>query len=166
MRDQYYDICIRRARGYCSICYSPHIVSSTMASSYGIGASSDDATQKSTIGSQCTGVTTLSSIETNQVGLGDYLEIPGLQNTPVTNAEVSRICGSFWNAIKDTATHATLCSIATPFRVGVHFDADEAIYSPLSNDKHSNSENQFLAASTGAGLGYNGFYLNYWQATC
>ena len=29
---QYYDICIRRARGYCSICYSPYIASTTTQS--------------------------------------------------------------------------------------------------------------------------------------
>ena len=57
--NQYYDICIRRTRGYCSICYTPAIISSTTGtgSSYGLGAGSDAMTQKSAIGSICTGIT-------------------------------------------------------------------------------------------------------------
>jgi len=169
LSDQYYDICLRRARGYCSICYSPVISSTTIASSYGIGTSSDDATQKANIGSQCTGVTTFSSTETDQKGLGDYLEIAALQTAPATAttiAGVSRICGSFWTATTSGTAHATTCSFATPFKVGVHFDGDETVFSPLTAAKQTNNENQFLATSTGAGLGYNGFYLNYFQATC
>merc|ERR1711971_828041 len=148
LSDQYYDICLRRARGYCSICYSPVISSTTIASSYGIGTSSDDANQK---------------------GLGDYLEIAALQTAPATAttiAGVSRICGSFWTATTSGTAHATTCSFATPFKVGVHFDGDETVFSPLTAAKQTNNENQFLATSTGAGLGYNGFYLNYFQATC
>jgi len=169
LSDQYYDICLRRARGYCSICYSPVISSTTIASSYGIGTSSDDAAQKANIGSQCTGVTTFSSTETDQKGLGDYLEIAALQTAPATAttiAGVSRICGSFWTATTSGTAHATTCSFATPFKVGVHFDGDETVFAPLTAAKQTNNENQFVATSTGAGLGYNGFYLNYFQATC
>jgi len=169
LSDQYYDICLRRARGYCSICYSPYITSTTIASSYGIGTSSADPAQKANIGSQCTGVTTFSSTETSQVGLGDYLEIAALQTAPATAttiAGVSRICGSFWTATTSGTAHATACSFSTPFKVGVHFDGDETVFSPLTAAKQTNNENQFVATSTGAGLGYNGFYLNYFQATC
>lgn len=57
--NQYYDICIRRTRDYCSICYTPAIISSTTGtgSSYGLGAGSDATTQKSAIGAICTGIT-------------------------------------------------------------------------------------------------------------
>ena len=169
LSNQYYDICIRRARGYCSVCYSPQLTSTTIQSSYGIGTSSDDTAQKARIGSQCTGVTTFNAIETNQAGLGDYLEIAALQTAPATSttiAGVSRICGNIWSATTSGTAHATLCSFATPFKVGVHFDSDEVVFSPLTAAKQSNNENQAVATSTGAGLGYNGFYLNYFQATC
>ena len=38
LSSQQYDICIRRARSYCSVCYSPQIISTTTgtASSYGV----------------------------------------------------------------------------------------------------------------------------------
>ena len=40
LSDQYYDICIRRASGKCSICFSPYIISTTTgtASSFGLSA--------------------------------------------------------------------------------------------------------------------------------
>merc|ERR1719493_332832 len=59
LSSQYYDICIRRAQSYCSVCYSPYISSSinTIASSYGVGGSSVDATQTAAIAQFCTGIT-------------------------------------------------------------------------------------------------------------
>merc|ERR1712115_341774 len=33
LSNQYYDICIRRARGYCSLCFSPEITSTTTTNS-------------------------------------------------------------------------------------------------------------------------------------
>ena len=52
---------------------------------------------------------------------------------------------------------------ATPFRVGVHFDSDDVINAAAAN-LADNIEN---AAPTGiAGIGYNGFYMAYWQNTC
>ena len=169
LSNQYYDICIRRARGYCSVCYSPKLTSTSIQSSYGIGTSSADPAQKASIGSQCTGVTTFSSTEASQKGLGDYLEIAALQTSPATSttiAGVSRICGNIFSATTSGTAHATLCSFATPFKVGVHFDSDEVVFSPATAAKQTNSENNAVATSTGAGLGYNGFYLDYWQATC
>ena len=81
LTSQYYDICIRRARSYCSICYSPEITSTTTgtAASFGISAGSVAATQTNAIGSICTGVTTLSTTIGSNVGLGDYLDIVALQ---------------------------------------------------------------------------------------
>ena len=99
-----------------------------------------------------------------QVGLGDYLEIAALQTAPATSttiAGVSRVCGSFLTATAAATAHSTVCSFSTPFKVGVHFDADETVFHPLMVARQSNSENQFDATSKGAGLGYSGFHLNY-----
>ena len=169
LSNQYYDICIRRARGYCSVCYSPYITSTTTQSSYGVGGSSLDPAQTAAVGSVCSGVTTFSSTEGNQVAHGDYLEIAALQTSPATSttiAGVSRVCGSFLTATADATAHSTVCSFSTPFKVGVHFDADETVYHPLDAAKQTHSENAFDATSKGAGLGYSGFHLNYWQAAC
>ena len=61
--------------------------------------------------------------------------------------------------------HTTVCSFATPFKVGVHFDSDEVVFSPVTTASAlTHSEN--APTSSGSGIGYTGFYLNYWQATC
>merc|ERR1711913_149815 len=119
LSSQYYDICIRRARSYCSICYSPQIYSATAVSSYGLGAGSVAAIQTNAIDSNCPGTTTLSTTAASNNGRGDYLDITALQTATGTSGLLStatahRICGS-------------LCSFAVPFKVGVHFDADDAI---------------------------------------
>merc|ERR1719323_1603586 len=102
LSNQYYDICIRRARGYCSLCFSPEITSTTTtnAASFGISAGSVAAIQTAASGSWCSGVTTISSTAGSNVGYGDYLEIVRLQDgtgssTALGSATVSRICGNF-----------------------------------------------------------------------
>ena len=55
------------------------------------------------------------------------------------------------------------------FRVGVHFDGDEALGHPANdgNDVWSAIENAIGPASTvGEGIGHSGFWLAYWQNTC
>ena len=80
-----------------------------------------------------------------------------------------RICGTVWNAITGTAigvvATVTICSRDTPFRVGVRFDSDEAIGDNTA-DGHPYIENEINADANGAGVGYTGFWLDYWQNTC
>ena len=185
LTSQYYDICIRRARTSCSICYSPQIFSNTpgTASSYGLSAGSDAATQTNAIGSSCTGVTVLNAIAASNLGFGDYLDIVALQPSIGTTGTLgsNRICGSIFNAQAAPQTgHATACSWAVPFKVGVHFDADDAIgvfaptappgapgapAAPTPSTELAALEND-AAATSGAGYGYSGFYLAYWQNSC
>ena len=73
---QYYDICIRRARSYCSVCYSLENSSTTTGTPFFFG-----------------------------------------------------VCGVLFNAAPQT-THATACSWAVPFQVGVHFVGDDATGAP------------------------------------
>merc|ERR1712001_4108 len=97
LSSQYYDICIRRARSYCSVCYSPEITSTSTgtAASFGISSGSVAATQTNAIGSICTGVTTLSTTIGSNVGLGDYLDITARQPSTGTTGtlNVNRVCG-------------------------------------------------------------------------
>lgn len=123
--------------------------------------------QKSAIGSVCSGVTT----QPAAAGYGDYLEISNLQPGTGTSGTVSntgfRICGSLFNA-NPTAqtTNDSACSYATPFKVGVHFDDEESIRaSPIASPNLNTAEND-PAATTGAGFGYSGFWLSYWQNSC
>ena len=101
---------------------------------------------------------------------GDYLDIPNLQSgvgAAIVVSQINRICGTVWS-LDDSANAiainpATLCSYSTPFRVGVHFDSDDVINAAAA-DTFDNIEN---SAPTGvAGIGYNGFWLAYWQNTC
>ena len=76
LADQYYDICIRRARGYCAVCYSPEVIHSATAavtegSSFGVSAASAPApTFTSNKGATCTGVTTFNADDTIATGFG------------------------------------------------------------------------------------------------
>jgi len=168
LSSQFYDICIRRARSYCSVCFSPYVHSSTTgtATSYGVGGSSLGPAQTGALATYCTGITT----QPAAAGFGDYLEIANLQPSIGSSGTVntkSRICGAFWNAGDNPQTsHATACSFAIPFKVGVHFDDDESIKaSPIASPDLNKAEND-PAATNGAGYGYSGFWLRYWQNSC
>ena len=88
---------------------------------------------------------------------------------------MDRICGIVWNATpaSDGILVVTACTFKTPFRVGVNFDGEEAIAGPLADrddkDALGSVENQVWASgdgTVGEGVGYNGFYLAYFQKTC
>ena len=148
--NQHYDICIRRARGYCSICYDPYITGSgtTAAASYGLSGSGLGPAMTSSYGPTCSGITTINPTAGSNNAQGDYLEIVALQpgtgtssivQTPGTAtdpAAINRICGVYWRAAQRNpaptaiTAHATACSYAVPFRVGVHMDDKEAIGAP------------------------------------
>jgi len=175
LSNQYYSICIRRARGYCSLCFSPEITSTTTtnAASYGLSGGASGPAQQSAVGSSCSGITTINPTAGSQVGKGDYLEIAGLQDgtgssTAAGSATVARICGVYWDATTGGAqtSHATACSYATPFKVGVHFDNDEAIAAPAAAASPDLDKCENCPIATNSGRGYQGFYLAYWQNTC
>jgi len=168
LSNQYYDICFRRQRSYCSLCLSPQIAATAAdtASSYGVGSSSDDAAAKSAIDATCTGVTTYPA----STGLGDYLEIANLQPSIGTTGTIAstRICGNIWNAITGKTAQATACTWTTPFKIGVHFDDGESIVATkTATDKRKKGE-ATLSTDLGSGEGYSysGFYFAYWQNAC
>merc|ERR1711990_1316774 len=170
LSSQYYDICIRRARSYCSVCFTPYISSTTAASSFGLGSTGPGPALASSQGSLCTGITTLNPAVASNSGFGDYLDIVALQPGTGTTGTLNtnRICGTVFNAASPTAVHATACSWAVPFKVGVHFDADDAINAPPAPAYNfvENDVTGTTGISAGAGYGYSGFYLSYWQNTC
>jgi len=171
LSSQFYDICIRRQKSYCSLCLSPEISPSSTGSagSYGVGSSSDGTNSKSAVGSTCTGLTT----QPADTGYGDYIEIANLQPTigsAGTITTVNRLCGALFNAISaggETA-HATACSWATPFKIGVHFDEGESLVATATATPNlNNGENVgSTAIETQEGYGYSGFYMAYWMNSC
>ena len=140
LSNQYYDVCFRRARGYCSICYDPNIIATNPAwSSYGVGANAVATNAQATVGTYVTGNTVLTPTETSNVGLGDYLEIVAMQ-IPTGTAPVitghPKISGVMFSAVGGATltAHATICSFARPFRLGVHFDGDEEEFLNFGNN--------------------------------
>merc|ERR1719275_451811 len=169
--DQYYDICIRRTRSYCSICYTPYIISTATGtgSSYGLSSGSVAGTQTNAIGAICNGGTIVgSAAASTNTGHGDYLEIANMLPSPTTSAAYSgnafRICGSIFNIIATQTAGASICSFTVPFKVGVHMDDAENIGAGTVTADFT-YENDFSWVS-GAGHGYAGFYLSYWQRSC
>ena len=65
---------------------------------YGIGASSAGPAQTATIGSECTGVSTIPPSAPAMVGLGDYLDIAILQPGTGTSTTVT-ILPVHWHCI-------------------------------------------------------------------
>ena len=177
LANQYYDICIRRERNKCSVCFDPVITgtAATAAASYGLSGSGDATTMEAAFGADCLGITTISPTPVADArASGDYLEIVALQPgtgtaTSILNANNanSRICGAYFNAAAPPqTTHDTACSYAVPFRVGVHIDAFESFTNPVPTAADMDKfENNGITA-TGSGYGYSGFYLNYWQNAC
>ena len=86
---------------------------------------------------------------------------------------VDKICGIVWNAspANDGVVQATACTFSTPFRVGVRFDSTEAISTTSATaddqDAYEAIENAISpgtgTGTVGEGVGYNGFYLAFWQ---
>ena len=178
--NQYYSVCIRRARSYCSVCYTPNIIgaANSIGSSYGLGTSSDAAAAKSASGAACTGVTVAGSAKTDAIaGHGDYLEIANMQEVSIaitataTYANtVYRVCGGVFSAAAiATIAQGTICSFTVPFKVGVHMDDAENIglAAEAANPNLNAYENMGTPTFvTGSGHGYAGFYLDYWQQAC
>merc|ERR1712156_828992 len=181
LSDQYYNICIGRGRGYCSICYSPRITGEAGgAASFGLTACNpanagdgNAGSCQANVGSFCTGYSkanqALAGNNAGTIGLGDYLNIPNLQLAPGTAATISgidKICGGVLHGTNAAiAPQQTICSFDTPFRVGVHFDSDDIVGQKNDNAAFDHLENMVQADGL-AGKGHTGFQLDYWQNTC
>ena len=75
LSNQKYDVCFRRMRGFCSICFSPVIHSATAQPSYGLGGSSADPVAMGGLDSQCSGITAVTGAEPGGLAFGDWLNI-------------------------------------------------------------------------------------------
>ena len=103
--------------------------------------------------------------------------IEGLQNTIWTAPNglvaaniVNKVCGHLWTGTSASIALTTTCTFKTPFKVGVHFDASDALGQTTDvamTDNYDDIENAIDADGTaGEGIGYSGFWLAYWQNTC
>ena len=104
-----------------------HSTTAGIASSFGVSSGNSGGADPATTSAWdilCTGNTVIdAAVLANNMGLGDYLEIGNMQNSPITDPTAigaHRICGGVWNAITGTAigvaATVTICSRDTPFR--------------------------------------------------
>jgi len=182
---QYYDICFRRERGYCSLCFTPQIFTKETSTatagpftSFGVSGAAI-AAGKSSIDSLCgsssataSGVTTVSP---NPVTM-DYIEVLNLQPTigATDTLGAGRICGTVFNSAPTAVVHATTspsaastsCTWSTPFKWGVRFNSEEI--GDKTGDVSATAQNtaEHYGSVAGAGMGYTGFYMAWWQNTC
>ena len=90
-----------------------------------------------------------------------------MQNAPATAPAVgpSKVCAQYFSATTDSVVHNSVCTFTTPFKMGVHFDADEAHWLPTAANLFEKTENAAIYTA-GAGPGWAGFYFDYWQNAC
>lgn len=146
LSNQNYEICIRREKEYCAICYLPSIVIGTGDNSATFGLSiSKEITANSDVGSNC---------------MGDHITIPGGQTKGIAvdtailaTDSISQFCGRYLNTDREQAASASICSRVTPFMVGVHFDADEATTGTI-NVSQTNEQSEIPAGTVGFDLRY------------
>merc|ERR1719361_1498314 len=165
LSNQHYDICIRRASGYCYICYSPTIIAAITAAigtpasaaiSFGLSISSIAANPASMISNTCS---------------QDWIEIPGSDTAAIAAIAVAdqtnggRICGRVLASITAAESNdviagvGTVCARHLPFRVGVDFDNNEraSIVTAVMTT---------LLEQQGSPGGIVGFKLTYFQVGC
>ena len=132
-------------------------------------------TQQAVVGTVVTGVTTIATdVEDKNkkaVGLGDYLIIPLAQDHPADDKTkvnlVSKISGVILSATAAQTAQKTVCSYSIPFKVGVHFDGDEAVATIATTLATANAKLiETFPALGGSGRGFQGFYLDYFQSSC
>merc|ERR1712129_238043 len=155
LANQNYNICFRRSKKYCSMCYSPHTTvvapatyPANAGASYGLGSYTAAATflaaATDNTANHCGGFTIADGITgaAANVAQGDYLEIE--------RAQASGAVSTF----------------ATPFKVGVHFDEAESIDFTLTGINNLMENTDVPTGAEGPGHGYSGFWLDYFQVAC
>merc|ERR1712241_995443 len=154
LSNQKYDICIRRASGYCYICYSTWTAGTAVIAqgSFGLNISPSIASQ-SAINTSCT---------------SDYISIPygnsaaiAAITAPATEATFGNsYCGRFFSIASAATAGVTVCTRRSPFIVGVNFDSNEVTSISIADAKASTRETSEFPG------GITGFKLIYFQVAC
>merc|ERR1711899_190351 len=154
LSNQKYDICIRRASGYCYICYSEWTTGTAVIAQPSFGLSiSPNAASQSAVQTSCT---------------SDYIVIPygnsaaiAAITAPATEDSFSHnYCGRFFSIAAAATAGVTVCTRRAPFTVGVNFDSNELTDDAVVDAMAATSE-----ASEFPG-GITGFKLIYFQVAC
>merc|ERR1712109_358816 len=154
LSNQKYDICIRRAKSYCYICYSEWKAGTAVIAqgSFGLSVSPSIASQAGT----------------NTACTSDYIAIPygnsaaiAAITAPATEATFANsYCGRFFHYTSAKTAGTTVCSRRSPFTVGVNFDSNEVTSISKVDAKASTREESEFPG------GITGFKLIYFQVAC
>merc|ERR1712004_165398 len=118
--------------------------------SFSVGLSTQAAAAKSAVGADCA---------------TDFIEIPQgraiAMAVAVDDMDIGsdRYCGRLLNIARDLVVGTPVCSVVRPFRLGVNFDATEAIGAAGANVNE-------LSAPANEPLGTWGFELAFTQMAC
>jgi len=170
LANQDYDVCIRRMKDLCTICWSPITVGANtpVRGSFGLsnGGVAADAVAMAGQAISCVADTAAATTDSN-----DYIIIPNGEvaaaaataGTAVVVQGVDKYCGRYLNT-DALLLDATVCSRVTPFKLSVFTDGSEAVGSTAAVAMAKANE-----ASAGALLtptGTMGFSLGFAQVAC
>jgi hypothetical protein len=156
LSNQNYEICIRRAAGYCLVCYSPTASTGTTAAiqqSFGLSISGIAASASAQLNTDC-------STDFLEIPNGNTATIAAITTPSTTATNINRFCGRFFSTISDDLNSLTVCSRQSPFRVGVNLDSNEATGATKAAKMGTKNEQQSVPA------GIVGFQLTYFQVAC
>merc|ERR1711976_272550 len=193
LSNQNYDVCVRRERGFCGICWIPTVygvsdMGMTMQTlpdgfdlpptptrgSFGLSVSPDANQAEAENGDECT---------------EDYIVIPNgekrdkeppaaegdlnVAKWPIRNNNIeigiNRYCGRFLNVDREDAHDECVCSRVTPFTLTVVTDANERVANAAAGQAGTNEASANAGNAGGAAeypLGTMGFSLDYTQQIC
>jgi len=158
LANQDYNVCVRRPKDICAICWSETaaFATGTTKGTFGVGVTSAAITTDSLTGTNCA---------------TDFVVIPnGVSKTSttatafgsiatVTTNGASRRCGR----LLDTAA-TSVCSNVVPFTLGVVFDSIEV--ATIAGATAQANTNEGSAGATNDPLGTNGFNLGFTLISC
>jgi len=136
LSEQHYAICFRRGSGYCSICFTPNILTTSASSAFGL--------------SNAAIASNLPAVQDTSCSL-DYLVIPGgttsstIANSATVTAGIERICGRTFTASTSSPANQlptaygssgtnSICTGRLPFRIEFHTNE---VGHPLSKLSHN-----------------------------
>merc|ERR1712095_19057 len=156
LSNQDYEMCWRRSKSKCALCFFPSLTTTPASFGVSIGAANP---APSPVANAVTGTNCAS----------DFLTIPGGTSSAIalalrstTSAGTSlaavfnRFCGRFFSITNQGTTHATICTGVVPFRIRFQTNEDESTTGTVSstNELVNNPE------------GTIGFSLTYVQTDC
>jgi len=195
LANQFYDVCVRPEAGRCVTCWSPTIsgnganaavgnAAKMTVGSFGVSNGNSGADEAKagagiancelTADADSNDFVMIRNGEANNpadVGSGNGINSNVVKAAELANPSV--FCGRFLNPTEAKTNDATVCTRSTNFRLGVHFDAGEAVgdgnTAGAAGQLNTNEASGKLTAGTNAlesPLATQGFSLGFAQMPC